>query len=88
MLTCPLPNSSKGISQVVGMFVDPTFGDLDFCERADGMPIHAGRLLGYLPPEGGKDLMENYRWITAAKIDSRYVDEEAWKQALVERSQV
>ena len=87
LVNCPMPHSSKLIHEVVGMFIDPTFGDMDYCERADGMPIHAGRLLGYLPPQGGQELIENYRWITAAKIDSRYVDEEAWKLVLRERNQ-
>lgn len=87
LVNCPLPHSSQMVHEVVGMFIDPTFGDMDYCERADGMPIHAGRLLGYLPPEGGQELMETYRWITAAKIDSQFIDEEAWKQALRERSQ-
>jgi hypothetical protein len=86
LVDCPLPNGGKAIRQVVGMIIDPTFGDMDFCERADGAPIHVGHLLGYLPPEGGKELMDNFRWITAARIDSRYVDEDAWKLALGERS--
>ncbi len=68
-------------TRIVGVYLDPDYGYLELCERGDDRVVYAGRLLGYLPPEpgSGSGLLENYRWITAARIDGRYVDEDAWR---------
>jgi hypothetical protein len=43
--------------------------------------VYAGRLLGYVSPTPGSalKLLDNFRWITAARLDGRFIDEEAWK---------
>ena len=76
-----IPGTGIEDTRIVGVYLDPDYGYLELCERGDDRVVYAGRLLGYLPPEpgSGSGLLENYRWITAARIDGRYVDEDAWK---------
>ncbi len=76
-----IPGTGIEETRIVGVYLDPDYGYMELCERRDDRVVYAGRLLGYLPPEPGSGmaLLENYRWITAARMDSRYVDEEAWE---------
>ncbi len=71
--------------RMVGVFLDPDYGYLELCERMDNETVYVGRFLGYLPPDPKTHpaLMNNYRWITAARIDGRYVEETAWQQVLL-----
>lgn len=84
-----LPRSGVEETRVVGVYLDPEYGYLELCERADGKIVYAGRLLGYLPPDSESHfhLIDNFRWITASRIDGRFVEEEAWKQAVARREQ-
>ncbi len=76
-----IPRMGKEETRIVGVYLDPDYGYLELCERGDSRVVYAGRLLGYLPPEPGEGLrlLDNFRWITAARIDARFVDEQAWK---------
>ena len=76
-----IPRTGLEETRIVGVYLDPDYGYLELCERGDGRVVYAGRLLGYLPPEAGSGLclLDNFRWITAARIDGRFVDEGAWK---------
>jgi len=80
-----IPRAGGEISRLVGVFLDPDYGYLELCERMDSETVYVGRLLGYLPPDPKTHpaLMNNYRWITAARIDERYVEETAWQQVLL-----
>ncbi len=76
-----IPRTGMEETRIVGVYLDPDYGYLELCERGDSRVVYAGRLLGYLPPQPGEGLrlLDNFRWITAARIDGRFVDEGAWK---------
>jgi len=82
-----LPRTGREMYRMVGVFLDPDYGYLELCERMDNETVYVGRLLGYLPPDPQTHpaLMNNYRWITASRIDGRYVEETAWQQVLEEK---
>lgn len=84
LLHDPRSHSREVGKRAVGRFIHPIPGNVDGCEQADGIPSHTGRAPGCLPAEGGQDLMDIYRWITAAKIDRQDADGAAWKQSLTE----
>ncbi len=63
-------------AKLCGLVIDPVYGRPQVCEDAT-----FGNFMGYIPPEGGDQIMLTCRWIIAAMIDSRFIDEDTWNKA-------